>query len=148
MNPKDAPPALIFLGMGLIGLWAIYRLPLGTISAPDTAFFPAILTGLLILLSLILLGRSRKEKIRNHPGEGWALFPKLIPPAAVLILYAFLLKPLGYVVSTTAIVLFFARMAHCSWRTALTISVLCTFLSYALFRWYLQSPLPQGIVPF
>lgn len=148
MNRKDGLPAITFLGIGLIALIAVCRLPIGTITAPDAAFFPMLLGSLLVLLSLVLMGRSVKVKFSKQGRVSENRWKKLILAAAGLVAYAFFLKPVGYVVCTVLVLILFAKMGSCSWKVALTVSVLCTLLSYVVFRWYLQSPLPQGVIPF
>ena len=144
----DRVPALTFMGIGMIALIALLHLPMGTIKEPDTAFFPVLLSGLLIVLSSILLGKSLMTKLAAKDHLWKDRWNKLIPSVSVFVAYSFMLKPVGYVVCTLLILFFFARMEKCSWKASLLISTLCTFLSYALFRWYLQSPLPQGMMPF
>lgn len=148
MSQKDKFPALVFLAIGMMALITMYRLPFGTIQEPDSAFFPVILSILLIGLSLILLGQSIITKLAEQRGLWEDRWQKLIPAIGVLIAYAFLLKSVGYVICTLSVLIFSARQEKCSWKTSFLISFLCTFLSYSVFRWYLKSPLPQGIVPF
>jgi len=132
----------------MTALITMYRLPFGTLHGPDSAFFPVILSILLIGLSLILLGQSIIIKLAVQRGLWEDRWQKLIPAIGALIAYAFLLKSVGYIICTLSILIFSARQEKCSWKASFLISFLCTFLSYSVFRWYLKSPLPQGIVPF
>ena len=148
MNSQDKIPALAFLAIGIVAFIAVVRLPFGTIHEPDTAFFPMIITIVIITLSLVLLAKSYAAK-GGRQGRLWNdRWQKLIPACAALVVYAFLLKPLGYVVCTLLILILFARLEKCSWKATVLVSFLCTFISYAVFEWYLKSPLPQGILPF
>ena len=148
MRQKEKFPALLFLAIGMTALITMYRLPFGTLHEPDSAFFPVILSILLIGFSLILLGQSVITKSAVQRGLWEDRWQKLIPTIGALIAYALFLKSVGYVLCTLLILLFSARQEKCSWKASLLISFLCTFLSYSVFRWYLKSPLPQGIVPF
>ena len=150
MDRKDIISALFILGIGFIMLLALYHVPVGTIHAPGSAFFPLFLTILLILASLVLLYQALKVKKKNLAeqerffGQHWK---KLIPAAAGLIVYAFLLKPVGYVLCTVSVLILFAKLQRCSWMATLMISILCTLLSSIIF-WFMKIPLPVGITPF
>ncbi len=147
MNKKEASSALVFMGMGVIILVALHRDPVGTLAAPDMAFFPVVLSILLIILSLILIGRSMNEtwkKPERLLGAGW---PKLVPVIASLIAYTFLFEPLGYVLCTALLLILVGKLANCSWKVSILISLICTFFSYAVFGWYLHIPLPSGVLP-
>ena len=148
MTKNDKVPAFAFLAIGLVALFTMFQLPFGTIHEPDSAFFPVLLSLLLILLSLLLLGQSMVSKLAEQRGLWKDRWQKLIPAVAGLAVYAFLLKPVGYVICTFLILILCGRMEKCSWKATFLISLLCTFLSYSVFRWYLKSPLPEGIVPF
>ena len=148
MNKIDGAPAFTFLIIGLIALIAMDGLPFGTFREPGTAFFPVLLSLLLIFLSLLLSIRALKRKLTKPVeilGEHWK---KLIPALAGLIVYALVMRPVGYVISTFLLLILFARVEKCTWKVTLLVSFLCTVGSYVVFRWYLQSPLPQGIIPF
>ena len=148
MSRMDKVPASIFLAIGIIALITMQQLPFGTIHEPDSAFFPVLLSLLLIILSLVLFVKSVVSKLAGQAGFWKDRWPKLIPSVAALVAYAFLLKSAGYVICTFFILILYGRLEKCSWKASLLISVLCTLLSYSVFRWYLKSPLPQGIVPF
>ena len=148
MNKIDGVPAFAFLIIGLIALIAMIQLPFGTVHEPGTSFFPVLLSILLMFLGFLLMIRALRRKLAKPVqilGEKWK---KLIPALAGLIIYAFLMKSLGYVVCTFVLLMLIAKLEKCTWRATLLVSLLCTFISYIVFRWYLQSPLPQGIIPF
>jgi putative tricarboxylic transport membrane protein len=147
MGKKGMIPAFAFLAIGVVALVTMIQLPFGTIHEPDSAFFPVLLSLLLIVLSLVVLARSILSKLTGPRlwGDQWQ---KLVPSVAALVAYAFLLKSVGYVICTFCILILVGKLEKCSWKATLLISVACTFLSYSVFRWYLKSPLPQGIVPF
>jgi hypothetical protein len=148
MSNKDRVVALAFLGIGLLALVKGYEHPFGTVSNPQAAFFPVLLSILLMILSLILLARSLRSKVANQKRVYlWDEWKKIIPAAAGIGAYVFLLKPLGYLMCTFLLITLISKLVNCSWKLSLLVSILSTFLSYCIFRWYLQSPLPQGIIP-
>ncbi len=148
MNQRDLVASIVTLGIGLTGLWGMSGVPFGNLHQPAAAFFPLILSVLIILLSLVLLVSSSRTKIRKGLpalGDRWK---DLIPAIAALIAYVIFVKPLGYVVCTTLIIFLFVRLEAGSWKAAVLLSFLCTLLSYGVFKWYLLAPLPAGIIPF
>ena len=148
MNKRDTIPILFFLAAGLIVLIQMVRLPVGTFRQPGTAFFPILLTILLLLLTVVLLIGYLRRKVVEQ-GSLFGEYPKkIIPALGGLVLYGLLLTYLGFLLSTTLVLILYSRLAQCSWKAALTISVVCSVLSYFFFRGYLKSPLPQGILPF
>lgn len=149
MNKKDAIGALAFLGIGLFAFVKGYQLPFGSIHAPDMAFMPLVLSAVLILLSLVLLGRSLLSKSRGEDRINLGKHRKrLIPLIAGLVIYGLLLRYLGYMASTLLVILLAAKIADCSWKAAFSVSISCTVLTFILFRVYLQCPLPKGVIPF
>ena len=149
MNKKDGYSAIALLALGFFGAVKGLQLPLGSFRAPDTAFFPVVLSSLLILLSLILLGRSLRvrqiEPGGTYFGKRWK---RLIIVVPALIAYFFLLEPIGYLLTTVAMIILVARLVDCSWKEAIAISTICTVVTYTLIVHYLNGPLPKGIIPF
>lgn len=147
MDRKEGLPALVFIGIGVTVLVALYRVPFGRLSSPDMAFFPVVLSVLLIILSCVLIGRSIKAKVAAQArllGPRWT---RLLPLSAALIAYTLLYDTLGYLLCTIALLLLTGKLAKCSWKTSLLISLVCTFISYVVFGWYMHIPLPEGILP-
>ncbi len=147
MNKKEALSALAFMGIGIIVLVALYPAPVGTLAAPGMAFFPVVLSILLIMFSFILIGRSTKEKWKKPERLLGAKWSKLVPLVASLIAYTFLYEPLGYVLCTAVLLILVGKLANCSWKVSVLVSFICTFLSYGIFGWYLHIPLPRGVLP-
>lgn len=149
MNKKDGFSAIALLALGFFGAVKGLQLPLGSFRAPDTAFFPVALSALLILLSLILLGRSFRvryiEQGAVYFGKYWK---RLIVVVPALVAYFFLLEPVGYVITTVAMIILVAKLVNCSWKEAVAISIVCTVVTYILIVRYLNGPLPKGILPF
>ena len=149
MNKKEGIAALFFMGLGLASLMVISSIPFGTLRRPGVSFFPIILSTLLIILSIALFIQSFKTRKANQEwvrlGDHWK---KLIPVIIGIVVYVMLFKTLGYLVCTFLVLILFAKITRCTWKNALLVSIICTFVSYTILRWYLQSPLPQGIITF
>jgi putative tricarboxylic transport membrane protein len=150
VNKKEGVAGLAFFAIGLVGLLVMLRLPVGTLGKPDAAFFPVLLSVLLIILSLVLLGQAFTKARRAHPdrvhlGDHWK---RLIPTVLGIVAYVIFFPALGYLASTFLALILFSKLIRSSWRASLLTSFFCTAISYLILRFYLQVPLPQGILPF
>ena len=148
MNKRDIVGALFFLCVGLVGLAGVHAVSFGSIHQPGSAFFPIILSLLLILLALGLLWQAMRAKIKQGLPNLGEYAKLIIPGVAGLIAYSCFVEYLGYVVCTFLIILIFSVIARSTWKGALLLAAICTLSSYALLKWYLYAPLPQGILPF
>jgi len=98
---KDFLSGVLFIALGLFGLWLARDLEIGTSSAMETGYFPR-----MICILLILTGAVVSTIALFRPGEragGWHWRPLILISVATLA-FALLLKPLGLVaavVSTT-----------------------------------------------
>lgn len=122
------------------------HLPFGSVHQPDAGFFPQVLSALLILTSIAIIAHSfvKGMDVADFSRRSW-----LVPIAAgVLIGYALVLPTVGYVLTTTAIMLLIMRgLGKMSWTRALLYSVPTVILSYVAFE-KLGVPLPPGPLPF
>lgn len=143
--------ALAFLAIGLISLYQIHGISLGTLSAPGPAFFPFYLSIIIVALSLILFLKSiRLKSIEKGEliviGTRWMKLPLVI---AGLVIYVYILKPLGYMVTTFLMLILLLKIVEeHTWKATLIISIPCIAISYIIFAKYLGIPLPRGIIPF
>lgn len=119
-------------------------LPYGTLSAPDSGFFPKTLSVLLLVLGLGMV-------LQPHSGvrtRGSFTPRSLAVPvaAAVLFAYAALVTKVGFVPSTI-VVLFLLMTAYggLRWTLALTASAAAVIICYLGFS-ALGVPLPQGLM--
>jgi putative tricarboxylic transport membrane protein len=141
----------IFLGIGVLYLIGSLFLPIGTSAAPQGGLFPLLVAILLVALSVALIAGVRK----GAPGavEAIEAFPmgqdrrRVLAVSSALVLYSLLLKPIGYLVSTVALMgVIVYLLGLRGWiRIAMT-AVLTGVLSYYLFAVLLDVPLPRGEV--
>ena len=66
--------------------------------------------------------------------------------SGLILAFAFILEPLGYLPSMLALMLLLLRLAGRVWRMSALLAVASTLLSYVLFESLLGTPLPQGIL--
>ena len=153
MNRKDIGSALFLIAIGGIGLYKALLLPVGDLRAPDTAFMPVLLCGLLLALALVLLMRaiwSRQEPVLPATGDTFAEHgrKKLLLVVLTFAAYCFLLDPLGYIISTALVIVIVARLMRCGWAETVAMALICSVGSYFLIVNYLKGPLPSGLLPF
>ena len=141
--------SVILIGLSLYGIIESSRLERTMQMGVGIAFFPlsmSIVIGGLALVLLVGTLRSRiqvKEKPMIEKGGA----PRVMIVVGLLLIYLILLEGIGYATSTF---LFFVAMVFFLERgrilkTLLT-SAFCTFILYAIFRLWLQSPLPTGFL--
>jgi Tripartite tricarboxylate transporter TctB family len=119
-------------------------LPFGTVSAPDSGFFPKILSVLLAVLGLVMVLRptTGEHQHETFTRRSWA-----VPlGAVVLFAYAALLNRVGFVLSTILILFFLMTgFGRLRWTVALAASASAVIICYLGFT-ELGVPLPQGIL--
>ncbi|WP_336366133.1 tripartite tricarboxylate transporter TctB family protein [Marinobacter sp. C2H3] len=137
------------LGLGLLVLalaygWAAQQWPepFGGAEGVGPETFPTILSVMLVAGSLYLM-------IRPDPDAQWPAaksLMELVIALVVLVAYAFLLEPLGFVISTTLAV------GTLSWRMgatpgkALATGAVSAVLVFGLFNYGLSLSLPAGLL--
>jgi putative tricarboxylic transport membrane protein len=142
---------IIFLVIGVLYLIGSLLLPIGTSASPQGGLFPLLVAIFLIAMSIILiLGFLRCNHREVQPIE---VFPegkdrkRVLALACALILYSILLKPFGYLISTIALM---AAVSHLlglrGWVMVALAATLTGVLSYFLFAFILDVPLPRGEV--
>jgi hypothetical protein len=151
-------PAWIIIGIAIC-LYA-YKMGLGSFREPGAGFI-AFVTGLFLMLmgALIVMGRKRipqrapkdeKREIRDSESSftGSPAF-KLAYGVALLLLYALLLEPLGYILTTFLVMfgLFYDPSRRRS-GLAFTASLLSTGMTYVVFEMWLHTQLPRGVFPW
>jgi putative tricarboxylic transport membrane protein len=142
---------IIFLVAGILYLIGSFLLPIGTFAAPKGGLFPLVVAVFLVAMSSALIAGCRK-------GSSGALepiepFPKgqdrnrVLAVASALILYSVCLKPIGYLVSTVALMGVVVHLLGLrGWFKVALAAILTGVLSYYLFAFILEVPLPRGEV--
>jgi putative tricarboxylic transport membrane protein len=124
-------------------------MPFGTIRVPQTAFFPKTLAILLLLLSLVLLAETvagtKAQRDRDHiAADGWV---RIGTTLAALAVFVFLLEPLGFIATAFLLMLALLRAIEShGWGKIVSVALITSLVSYALFAWLLGIPLPTGVL--
>ena len=109
-SPRDFWAGLMFLGIGLFfTVWALANYQMGTAVRMGPAYFPAVLGGLLAFLGVLTLLESLA--IEGPPVVKFKYRP-LILISVACVAYGYLMKPLGLVLATAALVFISALGGH------------------------------------
>ncbi len=150
-------PALFWIGFSLFVMVFAYRLGLEEkqelegIHNPGPGLMPFLSALLLLLIGLYLLFapllKKRWDKIAagvEEKGER-VNYGKMILVLGSLFGYAFLLEPLGYLVTTCLALLLLFKSMGTRWGSSVFASVTTTLLTYFVFT-YLGLLFPDGII--
>ncbi|MSP38189.1 MAG: tripartite tricarboxylate transporter TctB family protein [Deltaproteobacteria bacterium] len=124
-------------------------LSFGTFRVPHTGFYPKIIIGLLLLLSLCCLAQSLRDKTIDRPTEkipteGWI---RIGATLATLLGFALVLEWLGFLLSTFFLMVLLLRAIEApKWSKVIVVASATAALSYGLFAWLLGVPLPVGVL--
>ena len=131
--------ACIFL-ISLIYLFDGKDLVLGTMKRPGVGFLPIVSGVLLAVLSLFEIVKALLSKKDAEINIDWK---KIATFFAGVIAYMLLLKPLGYIITTFALLVFLTKLFGAkSWVKPLIFSAIMSSGSYYLFIVALQVQLP------
>ncbi len=140
-SPKDFWAGLMFIGFGLFAaLWAVFNYQMGSAVRMGPAYFPAVLGGLLVLLGLMVLVTSFAI---DGPKVPTFHFKPLILISGACVAYGDLMKPLGLVGATAALVFIAAAGGHeFKWKEVTILYVLLIIFSVLVFVKGLTLPFP------
>lgn len=140
--------AIILLGLSGYLLIESVGLSFGGLRTPQAGFFPTILSAALAVLSLVLLGEAPKEKEeRASPFQlGSQSWRRIALAVGVLLAFGFSVDFLGYTLSSFLLVAILLRAIEpMRWWLVIIIALSTSAISYGIFGWLLQTPLPAGI---
>ena len=141
---------LIFIMLGAYVTWySMFKLKVGTISRPGSGFFTLICgLGILVLSLIWLLSGLKKQEDK---GAMWEKGQWLSPLLAIVVTfaYAFLMEPLGYIISTAVFIILWQVIVSRARRiTIIVFTIIGTAVMYLLFEVLLSVPLPNGLLRF
>jgi hypothetical protein len=140
-SPKEFWAGAMFAGFGLFFMsWALMRYEMGTALRMGPAYFPAVLGGLLAILgAVIVIGAL----VLDGPKVPRFNFRPLLLVLAACIAYGYLMKPLGLVLATGALVFISAFGGHeFRWREVALLYVVLIVFSVLVFVKGLTLPFP------
>jgi len=140
-SPKDFWSGLMFIASGLFfAIWAVTHYQMGTAVRMGPAYFPAMLGGLLVVLGAMILAGSLVMQGENVPQF---IFRPLLMISLGLVLYGYLMKPLGLVGATAGLVYVGALGGHeYRWKEVTILYVILMLFSWLVFVKGLSLPFP------
>jgi len=150
MNKKEIAGGLVWIIFAVLVIISSLKLGVGQFHNPGSGFFPfwsALLLGLLALMMLvsIILKKDKTETGQDSylwKGLDWG---KNITVIAVLFVYCLVLTRLGYILSTVGLMMVLFYIGKMKLWVVIAGALLAVALSYGLFYYGLQTPLPVGI---
>jgi putative tricarboxylic transport membrane protein len=150
MKP-DKVSSIFWVAVSVIMMYSSYKLKLGILAHPGPGFLPFLAgLGLFILSMIVFLrgGISDHGKAKGikelWEGMNWS---KTVIVAAALLLYALIFSHLGFLLSTTLLLIFLLRAIEpVRWFAAVGGAIIASFVSFAVFALWLQVQLPRGII--
>jgi putative tricarboxylic transport membrane protein len=141
--------AIFWVAAGLLTCYGAIRLGLGSVTDPGAGFifFWAGLS-LVILAFVVLAAGLRRDPntVEEIPEINWT---KIVLVLASLLLYAFFLERLGFVLTTFGLLSFLmVCIEGISWVRSLGAAGAAAAASFAIFELWLKIRLPKGLFGF
>ena len=141
--------ALFWIVVGILACYGATRLGLGSVTEPGSGFIFFWSGLILVILSLMVLAEDLRntEEIVQETGEmNWV---KIALVLLSLVLYAFFLERLGFVVTTFVLLTFLLGwIERTNWSRSLGVASAAALGSFAIFELWLKIRLPKGIFGF
>ena len=141
--------ALFWVAAGLLACYGAIQLGLGSVTEPGAGFIFFWSGLILVILSLIVLADSVRSLADSAGEMGEMNWTKIALVLLSLLLYAFCLERLGFVLTTFILVSFFLGcIEDINWFRSLGIACATALATYAMFELWLKIRLPKGLFGF
>lgn len=141
--------ALFWIAAGLLACYGATRLGLGSVTEPGAGFIFFWSGLILVVLSLIVLADSVRSSADTAPEMGEMNWTKIALVLLSLLLYAFFLERIGFLLTTFALLTFLlACIEGTSWFRSLGVGCAAALATYAMFELWLKIRLPRGFFGF
>jgi hypothetical protein len=139
-NPKDLWTGIIYIAFGAAAIFIARDYGLGTPRKMGPAFFPGILSIILIVIGIISLTRSF---IRPGTPVGRFTFKGLLMVTGATVLFGLIVRGAGLIIAMPVLVIVSAYASHkFSWRTSIIMAIVLTASCILIFLKGLGIPLP------
>jgi putative tricarboxylic transport membrane protein len=141
--------ALFWVALGILVCYGATQLGLGSVTEPGPGFIFFWSGLILVILSLMALAESlgSSEEIAEETGAmNWVKIGLVL---LSLVLYAFFLERLGFVITTFVLLTFLLSwIERTNWAQSLGVATAAALGSFAIFELWLKIRLPRGIFGF
>jgi len=149
MRKTDQWGGIVFLIVSVCICWGSARLPYGNVHDPGPGFLPLWIGIVLGMMSIALIVHSSLQK-----GKGRTLqevlaqkirWVKVVSTVVALILYAFLMDYVGFLITTFLLIAYLIRFIDLQpWKKAIGWAVAGSVGAHLIFNVWLQLRLPKG----
>ncbi|MBM3219657.1 MAG: tripartite tricarboxylate transporter TctB family protein [Candidatus Rokubacteria bacterium] len=144
MRGRDRAAAAVLLVFGLLALEEARKLRFGAVAKPGPGFFPVVLAAALTVVCAALLIVAWRARDGGGDVAGLAWW-KIAATIVALFAYASVLERAGFVIATFGLLLFFFKVLEGQrWLPALAGSLATAFVTYVVFKVWLNVQLPAG----
>ena len=141
--------ALFWVAVGLLTCYGASRLGLGSVGEPGAGFIFFWSGLILVILSLIVFADAIRSPEETVPEMGEMNWAKIALVLLSLLLYAFFLERLGFVLTTFVLMSFLLGCIEgTNWIRSLGVAGAAALASYAIFELWLKIRLPKGLFGF
>ena len=152
MGKADRLSGIFWLIFAVIIAIKSYRLGLGKIVEPGPGFLFFWAGIVLAIMSLVIIFGTFDRKKAGEPDKpilGEVNFRKIILVLAAVFLYALLIETLGFLLVTGMLFVFLLGVVEKKgWLFTVLSSFIVTSAAYLVFKTWLQTQLPAGILGF
>ena len=143
---KDRLSGILFLIFSGVTIYLALMLPMGRMGKPGPGIFPLLLSLVIAFLALSLFLRALRSK--GESGNEEIPTPKwrLVYLLGDLCLYVFLLRPLGFLISTWIFLIVLKPILKKRWIPILLGSLFVSLVFFFFFNHLLKVELPMGIL--
>ena len=148
MRRADIASSLFWMAVGAFVAWSGWDLELGTVSDPGSGFL-LFWVGLIMagLAAVVLVNALREAAGAPQPLLAGARWRRVVLVLAALTVYGWALPRLGFIVTTTAVLIFlFKAVEPQRWSVAIGGAVASALSAYLIFKVWLGAQLPAGFL--
>jgi hypothetical protein len=136
----------IFIALAALIFSVALTYPGSSNGALGPGFFPMLLSGIVVLLAVLLIINTLKEKV-PAPQSSSKINKTVLGGIGITVFYVIMINIIGFVPSTLAYLLGLMKFFQVkSWPVPVCISVLATGILYGVFTRFLSVQLPRGIL--
>jgi hypothetical protein len=139
-SPQDFGAAILFLTIGIAGIYFGRELTFGTAAKMGPGYFPTVLSGVIVLIGAIVGLKSLT--IEGPPIESVRLRPVIFILVAV-VAFGFLIEQIGLAITTTGLAIFAAYARNdVNLKEAIILALVLAAFAIGVFAYALGQPLP------
>ncbi len=144
---KERVISISILTFALVYLAGSISLSVGTIAQPGPGFMPAAIAFVLLLVAGMNVYKSFRTSIEPTDAKNAPFKFTPMGIAIILFIYPILLRPLGFILSTSAVLfILFRLMKFKSWYISLAAALAATLIAFYIFSNLLGVVLPGGTI--